>query len=168
MRPQQSSWAFATVSLHTASGKETLSSLQFSNNHCRLVVTRLPFSVLHDFDETKNQLKLLRVPIPCDADTPQGLFPAQRMEPHTWNFQVQSGPRNQGDAHSCSNEVEDGQNLICFLDDSGSDSCEETTGQRALMISFGNRRRHKDKAGIHKNIYYLLPAHFVKAPEWLN
>ena len=43
---------------------------------------------LHDFDKTPDQREFLRVPIPCHADSPQRLLPAQFMKSHSRYFEA--------------------------------------------------------------------------------
>jgi hypothetical protein len=81
---------------------------------------------LYDFDETRNEGKFFLVAIPCDADAPQRLLPVQFMKPHCRHFEAQGRPRDQRNPHTSSNEMEDGQELICFLNDPWAESRPQT------------------------------------------
>ena len=80
---------------------------------------------LHDFDETRDQGEFLRVPIPGYADAPQRFLPAQFMKSYSRHLEAQGRPRDQRDPHASSNQVEDGQDFVCFLNDPGSESGAE-------------------------------------------
>jgi hypothetical protein len=78
------------------------------------------------------------------------------MKSHSRHFEAEGRPRDQRDPHASSNQVEDGQDFVCFLNDPGSESRAEAKAQHTIVKSFRDRGRHEDKTTVTEPVDALF------------